>query len=576
MTPIDTNATRILKVMQPRTARGNDAAAHLDDPEYFAQVDRSINDEVQTPASRRTSAPRESDGFGVRLPQRSGRKQGTSKDAAGSPDRHVNQPKADPLMLYGLAGEVGRAAAATTEANPYAVTMGFLTFLSGMVGRDVYLSVGNTWHHARLNSLHVGRTGRGRKGDALSLVHRIRHAIDQNMLGTVHLGGLSTREGLALLIHDGYKEGKQSIEAIKDKRLWVVESEFANVLHQGKRDGNTLSAALRDAWDGVSIRPAVKTSRVWATEPHIALSGAITPGELVNLMQTRELTNGFANRFVIFWAERDRLVSFPNATPEQTVKDFARRAEDVIAFAKGSYPASKDTRRMSLSPKAAKLYGNLYQVELNRYEDGDLVAALLERRAPVLLRMAMLFALSDLTLTIEEHHIEASLAWVRYWALSIKFIFSELADAEHTRERLEVGRKIKTFLSEHGQCDRTRLMRDCFKGHVSAELVDEALRDLLSQSPAAIEVTERPRSDGQPGRGSKLYRILREDARVDSEYSEDRRSASPFQNSHPGEDSETRSELTHLSSPTSHVCEHGKHPATSQSSQHSQTAQISD
>ncbi|HHW4684650.1 MAG TPA: hypothetical protein ACQGQG_04850 [Xylella sp.] len=57
------------------------------------------------------------------------------------------------------------------------------------------------------------------------------------------------------LIHDGYRQGQQDVPAIEDKRLWVVESEFSNVLHQGRRDGNTLSAVLRDCWDGVDLTP---------------------------------------------------------------------------------------------------------------------------------------------------------------------------------------------------------------------------------------------------------------------------------------------------------------------------------
>ena len=65
------------------------------------------------------------------------------------------------------------------------------------------------------------------------------------------------------MIHDGYKDGKEEVPAILDKRLLVVESEFVNVLHQSKRDGNTLSAALRDCWDGVSLKPATKTNRLW-------------------------------------------------------------------------------------------------------------------------------------------------------------------------------------------------------------------------------------------------------------------------------------------------------------------------
>ena len=88
-----------------------------------------------------------------------------------------------------------------------------------------------------------------------------------------------------LLIHDGYKEGKKEIDPVVDKRLWIMESEFANVLHQARRDGNTLSPALRDAWDGKSIKPATKTFRIGATDPHIALSAAITPTELRDLTQ---------------------------------------------------------------------------------------------------------------------------------------------------------------------------------------------------------------------------------------------------------------------------------------------------
>jgi putative DNA primase/helicase len=365
---------------------------------------------------------------------------GTSASAPGNAaqddmiDLHRNAPKPDDAMLYGLVGEVGRTAAETTEANRYAVAAGFLALLSAAVGRDAYLPVGNTKHHARLFTLHVGRTGRGRKGDALSLVHRIRLSIEEKhrdggvlidpFCGQCHSGGLSTREGLAVLIHDGYKTGKDEVPAILDKRLWVVESEFSNVLHQAKRDGNTLSGALRDAWDGQSIRPATKSARVWASDPHISLSAAITPSELLSLMESRELSNGFANRFLIFWAERERIIPFPKPTPASVVNDLVERTMQVIRFARGSYPDTQDSTGMILSEAAQDEYARLYRGELSAVQDGDKVTALLERRAPMLLRIAMLLALTDLVTTIEAHHIRAALAWVRYQAESVRFIFN--------------------------------------------------------------------------------------------------------------------------------------------------------
>ncbi|MBC7621604.1 MAG: hypothetical protein H7293_21935, partial [Candidatus Saccharibacteria bacterium] len=188
-------------------------------------------------------------------------------------DNHRNAPRPDPACLYGLVGEVARAGGDTTEANPFAVGANFMAFMSCAVGRGPYMAVGNTWHHTRQFMLHIGRSGRGRKGDAVSLISRIEKALrtlSPDATPKVHRGGLSSREGLVYLIHDGYTEGKTEVEAVLDKRLLVIESEFANVLHQGKREGNTLSAALRDCWDGVSMKPATKSSRLWATDPPIA------------------------------------------------------------------------------------------------------------------------------------------------------------------------------------------------------------------------------------------------------------------------------------------------------------------
>lgn len=496
-----------------------------------------------------------------------------ASDVEGA-DHHVNQPIPDPDMLYGLAGEVGRIAAETTEANEYAVAAGFMTFLSANVGRDVYLPVGNTWHHAILFELHVGRSGRGRKGDALSLPQRIRHAIQEFaelLLGQTHIGGLSTREGLALLIHDGFMNGKVEVPPIDDKRLWVVESEFSNILHQGKRDGNTLSSALRDAWDGVSIRPAIKSARVWASNPHIALSGAITPSELLNVIERRELTNGFASRILIFWSERKRLEDDPTATPPETVRALAVRAAKIIEFARGDYPMMKDTRAMRLDDDARTLYKRLYRGELNRHTDGEILMALLERRAPMLLRLAMLFALTDLTLVISTRHIKAALAWVRYWSDSVRFIFSGMADTEGATERGELGEQIIGFLKKQGEVDRWEIVRDCFSGHMSATKIDGALDDLLAETPPRIEMVLVPRRDGQPGRGRKLYRFLNS-AREDSEDSEDRRRIRAELTSHGCEDSEDSFPSPDLTSQTSHGCEDRKTQAQCLSSQTSLTS----
>jgi hypothetical protein len=321
-------------------------------------------------------------------------------------DHHRNAPRPDPACLYGLIGDIARAAGATTEASPYATALNALAYIGCCLGRGPYMPVGNTNHHARLFTMHVGRSGRGRKGDAVSLLDRIDMALRKahpELAPQVHRGGLSSREGLAYLIHDGFKEGKNEVEPIHDKRLWVRESEFANVLHQTKRDGNTLSAALRDCWDGVGIKPATKSNRISASHPHVSLSAAVTTTELLSLTEQRELSNGFANRFMVIFSERTKLVPFPRSTPQAEVDALADRVAEVLKFAQAERWVVRDHMRVGLSPEAAKDYGALYLGELNRYDYGTLVTSLLERRAPVLLRIAMIFALTDRVLAPTEN-----------------------------------------------------------------------------------------------------------------------------------------------------------------------------
>ena len=424
-------------------------------------------------------------------------------------DTHRNAPRPDPACLYGLVGDVAQAGSSNTEANPFAIAAAMLAYFGAAVGRGPYMPIGDDWNHARLFMVHVGRSSRGRKGTAKKLIYRINSAVkalDEYLVPQVHRGGLSTREGLALMIHDGYKDGKNEVPAVEDKRLLVVESEFANILHQSKRDGNTLSAALRDAWDGTSIRPAVKTCRVWASDPHIGIIGDVTPSELRELMHARELTNGFANRFIFFWAEGDKVLPFPQYTPKNVVDALAERVAQVLRFAGADRHVDKDVMRMEFSSEAASLYARLYRGELRDRSAGEHITGLLDRRAPVLLRLAMLFALTDQTNVIAVNHINVAMAWVRYWVDSVKFIFQSAVDEAGAAATTDMAQRIVTYLAAHGQATRTELTKGCFGGHVSKAALDKALDELITASPPAIEVQTVPRPNGQPGSPSKVYK----------------------------------------------------------------------
>jgi hypothetical protein len=425
-------------------------------------------------------------------------------------DTHRNPPQADLACLYGIVGDVAHAGSDSTEANPYAIAANFIAYLSCAIGRGPYLPVGNTWHHARLFILHIGRSGRGRKGDAVSLVTRLDRAIRQlneRAAPQIHRGGLSSREGLVSLIHDGYKQGKQSVDAIDDKRLWVIESEFANILQQGRREGNTLSSALRDCWDGVCMKPATKSNRLYASHPHVCLSGAITPTELLGMMNARELTNGFANRFLMIWAERTKVIPFPVTTPQQAIDNLAIRVMKILEFVQAERCSERDHMRVQMTPDAQMIYAQLYCGELNENSAGERVTAVLERRAPMLLRLSMLFALCDLQTHIGAKHIHAAMAWIRYSAASVKFVFFNADDEVARSQTNETVMKIVDFLAARGKATRREITIDCFNGHQSKAHIDEAIDHLLNTTPPQIQIQIIERPKDAPGTATKVYSL---------------------------------------------------------------------
>lgn len=437
-------------------------------------------------------------------------------------ETHRNAPRGNDAMLYGIFGDFGRIAAKNTEVNPYAAAFNSMIYLSSAIGRDVFFYIGNDIHHVRLFGLHIGRSSQGQKGGAHSLLNRVeKHLAEREptLAPRKHTGGLSSREGLAALLHDGYMDGKQEVEPITDKRLFIRESEFANVMHQASRNGNTLSAALRDGWDGIGSQPATKHRGMWSSNPHIAIAAACTPVELITLTTKNDVSNGFLNRFVIFWAERTARVPFPESTPQHTVEDLAQRLSNVIAFAKGDYCwdtnpslAVENTRQITLSDEAKKVYGHIYIKVFPKFNDGEKVTALTERKAPYLLRIAALFALSDFSLVIEAHHINAAHEWIKYWHESVKFIFNDEAEEVENSQIAINAEKILDYLKSKGskhKATQTELSENVFNKHASSKEINAAISSLLSTTPPQIEVLTGERADGSNGRKPKLYALFK-------------------------------------------------------------------
>ena len=221
------------------------------------------------------------------------------------------------VAFHGLAGEIVRAIEPHSEADPAAILLQVLVAFGALVGRGPHVRVEGDQHHANLFSILVGETAKARKGTSWG---RVREVFGVEGWPAV-VSGLSSGEGLKWQVRDritrmerdkktGFSEEVEIDSGVLDKRLLVIEPEFAQVLRQGVRAGNTLSATIRCAWDTGRLATLTKNDPVTATDAHISIIGHITADELRAELTATDSANGFANRFVFMCVKRSKALPF--------------------------------------------------------------------------------------------------------------------------------------------------------------------------------------------------------------------------------------------------------------------------
>ncbi len=412
--------------------------------------------------------------------------------AAASRDNAVSQIPIDPQWpaemqpeaFHGLAGELVKMIEPHTEADPAGLLIQLHIAVGNVIGRGPFFTAGKDQHYTNEFAVLVGATSKGRKGSSWSVIKHLVDQADPAWLNGNIKGGLSSGEGLIWAVRDEIEAtepvrtgkekritGYQTVikdHGVSDKRLMVVETELASTLRVAERDGNTLSAVVRLAWDTGQLSVLTKNNPARATGAHVSIIGHITKDELLKYLTDSEAGNGFANRY--FWLMVKRSKLLPDGGQLDTV-DFAplvRRLTDAIEFARTVGPMSRDE-------EAGELWRDVYP-RLSGDRPG-LLGAVTSRADAHTLRLSCLYALLDRSPVVRVPHLAAALEVWRYCEDSCKFIFGDsLGDITADTIRAALRRK-PTGLT------RTEISK-LFERHKRADQVTRALELLRSQNMA--------------------------------------------------------------------------------------------
>jgi hypothetical protein len=373
--------------------------------------------------------------------------------------------------LHGLPGRIVRTLGPHTEADPAAMLFTVFASAGAMIGRGPHMLAGGVEHGARIWPLIVGRTAGGMKGTSASEVLRVLRAAGGGQFGSEKIvNGLSSAEGLIQCVRDGvgtHPDDRGFDEGVPDKRLLVVESEFAAVLAQGKREGNTLLPVLRQAWDGGALRTLTVQPRL-ATDPHIVIVGHITPTELRAKLSESERAAGTMNRFLPVLSRRSKLLPDGGGLTEPELK--ALGAELAAAV-----EAASATGRMARTAEADRYWQELYpRLAADHAGDGP-VAQVVARAVPQVLRLSVLAALLDGQQQIGLPHLKAAEAMWSYAEDSAWYLFAG-GTGNPDLDRL------KTFV-DHARAEgvsRRAISTECFGGHRTKDQLDALVAELIS------------------------------------------------------------------------------------------------
>jgi hypothetical protein len=402
------------------------------------------------------------------------------------------RPLAPDGMFHGPVGEWALAAAPHTEADPVALYMQALTVAGALANRGAHVWAGNSDHHAALFTLVVGASSRGGKGTSLAGMRALFKIVDSDFITRRTLGGFGSGEAIIAELAPTVKDDGTEVPQ-PDTRGLIQETEFGGLLAQGKRDGSTTSAIIRNAWDGEPLANRTRgRGKLVATDYHLGAIGHITAAELRAKLSDVDIFNGFLNRWLIVWSERTQLLPDGGNIPDDLHAEHGRRLKANIAQA-------RTVGRMERTEEARSLWHDVYH-QLDADRPGGLLEEAIARSAAQCLRMQLVLAVCDGSRSITEDHVGAAyMAWT-YCRASAGHVFGHsTGDKDADRLLGDLREAGETGLTATDQRDlfhrspgRAQAARELLEGLGLAETVSVRTGGRPAQVTFAINPRRKP------------------------------------------------------------------------------------
>jgi len=354
-------------------------------------------------------------------------------------------------------GQLAQEATRRSEIDPFALLCCLTATIGAAIGPTPYTWLGGRRQHTIVWTVLVGRTGAARKSTTIQRALDLTLHADPDLQHHI-VSGVGSGEALVDTLRADDTAGRPDIRRI------IREHEFARVLVACRREGSTLSAILRAAFDGDPLEARTRThGTIRVDQHHLTVLGAITPTELHTHLDQQLLRNGFANR--VLWVplgspsphlELEPLIPDPTASPIRPAIETARR-----------------TGLVPLDPTARQQLEERYATHTALLAGNDTpIAAAHARHWTLTIRVALTHALTDQARHITERHLTVAdtLVTTCEQTLAVALRADSVGDP--------VADRILRSLREDGPATARDLNRRVFGGHLGANQLAVAIARL--------------------------------------------------------------------------------------------------
>lgn len=392
-------------------------------------------------------------------------------------------PSIDPAVFDCYLGTLVEQIEPHTEADPTAVLASLLCAAGVHLGQDPHVLAGGAPHPLLVWPLIIGRTA-ARKGTSWSAAKALLRTADPDYMSANVRSGLTSGEGLAAMFADDPTQPDSFTNP--DRRLLLIEPEWGGVMSRMRREGNSLSATLRAAWEGGDLSTLSVKARI-ALSSHIGLLAHISPAEFRSKVSADDMAGGTYNRFLPLAVARSKFLP-EGGNLQPVIASLAPALADRLA-------AGADLTTIRLNADGKRLWRSLYVEFGTDHGDHGPVEQFISRAAPNCLRIAAIHAALDFTDTIRPEHLTAAAALVRYSIATARAVFTDTATPA----------RLLAWITDAGTAGRTRkdITVDFFQRRGKSADIGAVLDQLIDAG--RITRSQRPRADGKPGRGAEVY-----------------------------------------------------------------------